>query len=68
MNMTLAEFWDALKRHDWYYMMSDDSRVYRKGAAENMRLHGFAKKHGGEYLALWKAFSDRSCENPERPA
>lgn len=28
---TLQEFQNMLHRHDWYYMMADDSRSYRMG-------------------------------------
>ena len=39
-NKELAEFWEKLDQHDWYYQMSDDGRVYRAGAqAENLLLN-----------------------------
>ena len=28
----------ALATHDWYYMMSDDHRVWERGRAEKSRL------------------------------
>ena len=38
--MTLTEFYDLLKRHDWSYNYSDDHRVWQKGQDEsNMIRH-----------------------------
>lgn len=29
--ISLEDYEKLLKQHDWYYMMSDDSRAYRRG-------------------------------------
>jgi len=34
----LSEYLEKLKNHDWYYMMSDDNRVYEKGEQEKNNL------------------------------
>lgn len=31
-NITLEVYEDMLKKHDWYYMMSDDPNVYKIGS------------------------------------
>lgn len=36
--MTLDEFMDMLRKHDWYYHYSDDHRVFVKGAAERNEI------------------------------
>jgi len=42
----------ALRSHDWYYMMSDDSRVYREGREAWERIQLLASKLGDEGDAL----------------
>ena len=37
----LSEYLEKLKNHDWYYMMSDDNRVYEKGEQEKNNLKQF---------------------------
>lgn len=36
--MTLEEYKEQLKDHDWYYHMSDDQSKYDKGYDNNIRL------------------------------
>ena len=38
----------ALRSHDWYYPMSDDSRVYREGREAWERIQLLASKLGDE--------------------
>ena len=45
---TSAEYWDALKAHDWYYHFSDDGRVWRRGEAQDSALRRVW--WSGEYL------------------
>ena len=40
----LDDFESKLKSHDWYYMMSDDSRAYSKGSSEESELKKIAKQ------------------------
>ena len=35
---------DALKSHDWYYMMSDDPRAYEAGSDEKSKISSLMKK------------------------
>lgn len=75
--ISLAMFWDALDRFDWFYPFSDDPRVYRSGHSRNaalMKLAGATPKH----VALYIAFRDfvfsgppwgtEKAPKPERPA
>lgn len=71
--MTLAQFYDQLKRHDWYYQMSDDDSVWRRGAQNKLRLIDFAKtiKGGAELMSAFSAHYVVHGERgplPERPA
>lgn len=76
----LPDFWDQLKRHDWFYAMSDDPRpegAYHRGRRDYERLRLLAKDGGAEYEALMSAFSAHYHAQvsgsevpplPERPA
>ena len=64
----LAEYWDALRAHDWNYDFSDDPGVWRAGAAEGEWLLGVANlspEHKALYLAFKNAPSWR--DYPVRP-
>lgn len=59
MNELLTKFENALRSHDWYYMMSDDSRYYHSGQSERSEISRLAKqlKDGGyldQAVELWK--------------
>jgi hypothetical protein len=41
--VTLQEFAQELRKHDWYYAFSDDGRVYRSGQAAEVKLERRAK-------------------------
>ena len=75
-NMALPEFWDLLDKHDWTYMMSDDTRQHRQGKEEREKLRRYAKlipQHEELFLsfAKWGQASipgqDPNAEKPERP-
>lgn len=38
----LEEFKELLSHHDWYYMMSDDHRIWKKGQAYLAKVSGCA--------------------------
>ena len=46
------ELEELLKNHDWYYLYSDDNRVYVKGHEERERINELVAKLGktGEHL------------------
>jgi len=56
MECSIAEYYELLKAHDWYYDWSDDHNAYTLGRLENKRLGNIAKEKGGGYLALWDGF------------
>ena len=37
-NITLEEYSELLRLHDWYFNYADDSRAYAKGQKERMLL------------------------------
>lgn len=49
--MSLEEFEERLKNHDWTYSMADDHRVFKAGDIEASRLNYWkGKLEGGEEL------------------
>jgi hypothetical protein len=47
----LSTYENKLRTHDWYYMMSDDSRAYNRGSAEKDVLINIKKELEGRGLA-----------------
>ena len=54
-NITLKEYWEKLRFHDWTYMMSDDGEVYRRGDAAHAKIKSYGKL-SPEHQALFDAF------------
>jgi hypothetical protein len=75
--MTLSEFYDALTSHDWYYMYSDDGRIYRRGSDCEKELRAISTE-SDQHRHLFEAyrnhvFSGRTfgtepAPRPDRPA
>lgn len=66
---TLGEYWDALSSHDWFYMMSDSSRIYEEGLKRDGELAALTGK-GPEWESLWSDFKSwkwKGTPKPERP-
>jgi hypothetical protein len=43
-HITLTEFYEMLRNHDWFHMMSDDSSIDTKGRIERQKLDEIAKQ------------------------
>lgn len=55
----------ALKSHDWYYMMSDDHRYYTRGSEQARNIHNLITKlkeagQGEEAEALYKSYHEKN--------
>ena len=55
----------ALKSHDWYYMMSDDHRWYTRGSEQARNIHNLIVKlkdagQGEEAEALYKSYHEKN--------
>jgi len=51
------ELENLMKKHDWYYEMSDDHRVWKKGSAELKNIHNLIKQVGKkDAMKLWKMY------------
>lgn len=75
---SLPDYWDQLKRADWFYDYSDDASVWRRGAEEFGRLQRIAKESEAHQALYdgWKAHMNsppldgrvgRQVDPPERP-
>lgn len=71
--MTIQEFHEKLRQHDWYYQMSDDQSVWRRGCREHSQLEADSlqsPKFGLLFEAyrawVWLPPSQRFDENGQR--
>ena len=53
--ITKEEFLKMLKKHDWYYMQSDDTASYNAGKAQRMNIEN-AKKNQPELQDIYLDF------------
>lgn len=63
MKKTLAEFYDMLNKHDWYYPFSDNITVYTVGRRYEQFLADMASTDP-EYTRLYVAFEDHYFSGP----
>lgn len=63
-----------LKNHDWWYMMSDDPKVYDKGAKQEEAIKLLKDKVGNEYDTLYNKYAPEEFKtmvdykyNPKNP-
>lgn len=51
---TLEEFDIMCRDHDWYYMFSDDHKVYSKGVSETSMIRTIVESGGEEYNVIYR--------------
>ncbi len=61
----MAQLEQALKSHDWYYMMSDDHRWYTRGSEQARNIHNLITKlkdagQGEQAEALYKSYHEKN--------
>lgn len=64
--MTLKEYYQLLKTHDWHYEYSDDPIIWHEGKAERERLYLLASK-SEECKQLLYAYSDWLLHGAPKP-
>ena len=64
--MTLNEFFDKLRFHDWYYEYSDDHDAWRKGRANLGVLLQIAKE-SPEHTKLFSEYEQYVLHNGTKP-
>lgn len=75
--MTLCEFYNKLKVHDWFYDFSDDNEVYLRGRTVRDKLLREVAINGEPFGQLYRAMHDHHFSGepwntekqpmPERP-
>lgn len=53
--MTLEEFKEALKKHDWFYSFSDDGRVFNRGQQMDSQLLAIARNGGDDFKRIYNS-------------
>ena len=73
--MTIQEFYDLLKAHDWSYQYSDDHRYWSKGRDEANMIEHILKgnSHDPKFRNLYEEFREWAFDalgdvtKPEKP-
>lgn len=74
--VSLAEYWDMLNAHDWYYGFSDDRAVYAKGYANlkniveislSSDLHQILYIKFERHMFTGKGFGNEQQPKPPKP-
>ena len=64
----MQDYVERLKYHDWYYVYSDDSRVYRRGAEAEKALSALQKQLDPDYK-IWNEHAPEQYKvKPAKPA
>lgn len=64
--MTLEEFYDELKNHDWNYEDSNSHRVFVRGTINEARLLNIAREKGEQYEELFEKYAEFVLEDREK--
>lgn len=62
MIISLADYWSALDRHNWFYQMDDGSR-FREGAAAHRELEAIASQ-SPEHKKMFMDFHEHFFSGP----
>ena len=54
--MDIEELHNILENHDFYYVYSDDSKIYDKGKASQDKIDALIEKIGNEGRKLYQQF------------
>ena len=59
-NKKMDELQKALSQHDWWWFMSDDRRSYKKGEAEQSKIHNLVSLLGKDGNSLYKQVAKKN--------
>lgn len=59
--MTVEEFTKLVATHDFYYQMSDDMRIWKKGTESQTKID-VAMKGRPELVAIYMAYKNKENE------
>lgn len=63
----LREFHEMLRRHDWWYMMSDDHSVWQRGSSAESRLISISKE-SDDHRELWDSWRHHKIDGGPEPS
>ena len=69
-SVTLRQYYDDLKRHDWWHEMSDDNSKFERGDKEQRRLDRLkntSPEHRSLYFAMMLYYKHNEGNEPKRP-
>lgn len=71
--MTIEEYWQKLKSHDWYYDYSDDHSVWQRGGRSKVELQAacqenelFARMYTDYSNWMFKSLPEREDTDPPK--
>jgi hypothetical protein len=64
--MTLKEYYNELRRHDWYYEYSDDHGVWRRGCDNHNKLRSMSDE-SQDHKKMWIQFNNWKMGKGELP-
>ena len=56
--LNIKDYEEMLKQHDWYYMMSEDSNVYKRGSFKQQELRELSGIND-EFKELFKQYQNK---------
>ena len=56
--LNIKDYEEMLKHHDWYYMMSEDSNVYKRGSFKQQELRELSGIND-EFKELFKQYQNK---------
>ena len=59
-NKKMMELETLLKSHDWYFTFSDDSRSYKKGEEEQLKIRRLVDFIGKDGMKLYKTYGKKN--------
>jgi len=59
-NKKMDELQKLLSQHDWWWFMSDDRRSYKKGEAEQSKIHNLVSLLGKDGNSLYKQVAKKN--------
>jgi len=65
MSVELSDYAARLQTHDWYYEMSDDPGVYKRGSAEQRWLEEQVRR-SDDHRELFEAAKKKASINNQR--
>lgn len=70
-DISLKQYYDELRLHDWWFEMSDDNSKFEAGYKKQQRLDRLkntSPEHRSLYFAMMRYYKHNEGDAPKRPA